>query len=168
MFHRRKLLACKKRGACVGKTKRGKGTKWMVVADGAGVPLGVSVASATPAEITLIESAWEKVRVSKRRSRGALCQPKRLILDRAYDADWLRLRMRDRGIEVICPHRSRRRKPPLQDGRSLRRYKRRWIIERTIAWLGNFRRLLIRWERSPKMYLAFLHMACLIITARQL
>lgn len=126
------------------------------------------MASATPAEITLIEAAWEKVCVPQRPRRASLCKPKRLILDRAYDADWLRLRMREQGIEVICPHRLGRRKPPLQDGRSLRRYKKRWIIERTIAWLGNFRRLLIRWERSPKMYLAFLHMACLIITARQL
>ncbi len=45
-----------------------------------------------------------------------------------------------RGIELIAPHRSNRKKPATQDGRALRRYKRRWIIERTNAWLGNFRR----------------------------
>jgi len=56
----------------------------------------------------------------------------------------------------------------LQDGRPLRRYKRRWIIERTIAWLQNFRRIVVRWERYSQMYLAFVHVACLLIAARQL
>ena len=62
-----------------------------------------------------------------------------MIMDRGYDSDGLRRQLRRRGIELIVPHRKGRRKPPTQDGRALRRYKRRWIVERTIAWLGNFR-----------------------------
>jgi len=91
-----------------------------------------------------------------------------LIADKAYDADWLRMILRLRGTELICPHRRGRKAQPMQDGRSLRRYHRRWIVERTIAWLGNFRRLLIRWERHVHMYRAFMNVACLLITARQL
>ena len=50
---------------------------------------------------------------------------------------------------MIAPHRRNRRKPKAQDGRKLRRYKRRWYkrrwkIERLFAWLGNFRRLVVR------------------------
>jgi transposase len=59
-------------------------------------------------------------------------------------------------------------KPPMQDGRKLRRYKRRWKVERTFAWLGNFRRLVVRWERNITMYRAFFHVACLLIILRQL
>ncbi len=95
-------------------------------------------------------------------------KPDRLIADKAYDADWLRILLWSRGIELICPHRKGRKRPPLQDGRPLRRYKRRWIVERTIAWLQNFRRLVVRWERYSQMYLAFVHVACLLIAARQL
>ena len=54
---------------------------------------------------------------------------------------------RARKIELICPHRRNRKKPKLQDGRKLRRYRRRWKVERTFAWLDNFRRLVVRWDR---------------------
>ena len=87
----------------------------------------------------------------------------KLIYDKAADSDPLRQRLLERGIELICPHRRNRKKRPLQDGRPLRRYRRRWKIERTIAWLGNYRRLLVRHERNPRMYLAFAHIACALI-----
>jgi transposase len=103
-----------------------------------------------------------------RRGRGRpRSKPRRLIYDRAADSDPLRKRLKKRGIDLICPHRSNRTKPPLQDGRKLRRYRRRWKIERTISWLGNFRRLLVRHDRDVKMYNAFFHVACLIITLRR-
>jgi hypothetical protein len=54
----------------------------------------------------------------------------------------------------------------LQDGRVLRRYRRRWKVERTFAWLQNFRRLVTRYERKASMFLAFVHVACLFITLR--
>ncbi len=90
-----------------------------------------------------------------------------MIGDRAYDSDALRERLARRGIELIAPHRSNRKKPPTQDGRALRRYQRRWIIERTIAWLGNFRRLTVRWDRSLTIYQAFFHIACFMIVLRR-
>jgi transposase len=96
-------------------------------------------------------------------------QPQRLVCDKGYDSDGLRERLLlERDIELICPHRKNRKRPPLQDGRKLRRKRRRWKVERTFAWLGNFRRLVVRYERSLKMYRAFFHVACLVITLRQL
>jgi len=94
-------------------------------------------------------------------------KPKRLIGDKAYDSDKLREDLKKQGIELIAPPRKNKRKK-LQDGRALRRYKRRWKIERTIAWLGNYRRLVTRWERNDKMYQAFLHIACALITCNNL
>src|SRR5437016_8464531 len=152
-LRRRQLCAGKKRGACVGKTKRGKGTKWMVVASGQGIPMGVQLASASPHETTLIESMLEQVSVPRRRGRPRK-NPTRLIYDKGGDSDPLRNRLKKRGIELICPHKSNRRKPPSQDGRKLRRYKRRWKMERSIAWLGNFRRLVVRYEHKISIYQA--------------
>ena len=151
----------------MGKTKRGKGTKWMVVADGQGIPLAAHLDSASPNEVTLIETTLANVTVPGETGGCPKTKPKRLIYDKAADSDPLRSRLKSRGIELICPHRSGRVTPPTQDGRKLRRYRKRWKIERTIAWLGAFRRLVVRWDRDIRSYQAFFHVACLLITVRQ-
>lgn len=140
----------------------------MVVADGQGVPLGVYLASATPNEVTLIEITLGQVAVPRKGRGRPRKNPPRLIYDKAADSDPLRDRLAKRGIDLICPHRANRIKPKRQDGRKLRRYKRRWKIERSIAWIANFRRLLVRYERQIMMFYAFVHVACLLIALRQL
>jgi transposase len=165
---RRQFRSSQKRGSKVGKTKRGKGTKWMVVVDGQGVPLGKQLYSASPHEARLAEETLASIRVSRRHCSGRPRQkPQRVIADRAYDSDPLRERLAARGITLIAPHRENRSKPPTQDGRGLRRYKRRWKVERTFAWLGNFRRLVVRYDRSITSYEAFFHIACFMITLRR-
>lgn len=119
--------------------------------------------------MTLLERTLDNIAVAPAEGRKRPPQPQRLVCDKGYDSDGLRGRLLSgRGIELVCPHRRSRKRPPLQDGRKLRRYKRRWKVERTFAWLGNFRRLVVRYERSLKMYGAFFHVACLVITLRQL
>lgn len=61
--------------------------------------------------------------------------PKRLVGDRAYDSDPLDAELAVQGVQMIAPHRSNRKKPKTQDGRVLRRYKRRWKVERLAAQL---------------------------------
>jgi transposase len=164
----RELRSRKKRGGGVGKTKRGKGTKWMVVVDGRGVPLGNYLHSASPAEVKLAETTLATIRVGRSHHAGRPRQkPLRVIADKAYDSDPLRKRLRQRGIELICPHKRNRVRPATQDGRALRRYRRRWIVERTNAWLGNFRRLVVRYDRSLTIYGAFFHIACFMIVLRR-
>ncbi len=87
-----------------------------------------------------------------------------MIADRGYDSDPLRKQLARHGIELTASHRKNRRKLPTQDGRVLRRYKRRWTVARTIAWLGNFRRLVVRYYPSPTIYSAFFQIACFMIT----
>jgi transposase len=157
-----------KKGAAVGKTKRGKETKWMVVVDGAGVPLGDHLHSASRAKVQLAETTLAAIRVSRRHCAGRTRQkPVRVIADKAYDSDPLRKRLRRRGIKLICPHKKNRVRPAMQDGRALRRYRRRWIVERTIGWLGNYRRLVVRYNRSLQIYRAFFHIACFMIVLRR-
>lgn len=139
----------------------------MVVVDGAGVPLGIQLGSASPAEVKLAESTLAQISVPQKRGRPR-SRPLRVIADRAYDSDPLRWRLLQRGILLISPHRRGRRKPSLNDGRTLRRYRNRWKIERTFAWLGNFPRLLVRYDYHLEIYQAFFHLACLIITLRYL
>lgn len=165
---RRELHAREKRGDAIGNTKRGKGSKCMVVVDGEGVPLGTTVHAASPAESQLIETTLDTITRPKP-GRGRLkARIQRLIADKAYDSDLLRVRLFDRGIELIAPHRRNRTSRKMQDGRALRRYRRRWKVERTFAWLQNFRRLVTRYERKAVMFLAFLHVACVLITLRAL
>jgi transposase len=164
----RQFRAGEKGGAEVGKTKRGKGTKWMVVVDGRGIPLGDHLCSASPSEVRLAETTLAAIRVGRRHRAGRPRQkPLRVIADKGYDSDALRARLRSRGILLIAPHRSNRHRTPPQDGRILRRYKRRWTVERTFAWLGNFRRLVVRYDRSLSIYRAFFHIACFMIVLRR-
>lgn len=103
------------------------------------------------------------------RRRGRPKQkPQRLIYDTAADSGELRKRLKKRGLELIAPHRRNRKAKPLQDGRKLRRYKRRWKVERTFAWLGNYRRLVVRYDKNIMMYEAFFHIACMMITIKRL
>jgi transposase len=136
----------------------------MVVVDGEGIPLGGCLVSASPNEVTLIETTLEQVAVPRAKGGRPKKNPKRLIYDKAGDSDPLRDRLEKRGIDFICPHRKNRAKAKRQDGRKLRRYRKRWKVERTFAWLGNFRRLVVRWDREIKIYQAFFHLACIIIT----
>lgn len=81
--------------------------------------------------------------------------------DKAADAEWLREGLDARGIELICPHRENRTKPPTHDGHSLRRDRHRWIVERTIGWLHHCRRIITRWEWYPELFEGFVHLVCL-------
>jgi len=132
----------------------------MTLVDGHGIPLAVDINSASPAEVNLIEPLLQKQLLHRR--------PHRLIYDRAADSDPLRKRLRQRGIEFICPHRSNRRRPPTQDGRKLRRYRKRWKVERAFSWLQNFRRLVVRYEYHAHLFLGFVQAACMLIALRKL
>jgi len=131
----------------------------MVVVDGQGIPLGSHLTSASPCEVRVAESTLDAIVLGRQR-------PARVIADRGYDSDPLRWRLINRSMLLISPHRKNRRATPLNDGRWLRRFRKRWKVERTFAWLGNYRRLVVRYDRSLSMYHTFFHIACALITLR--
>jgi transposase len=109
--------------------------------------------------VTLVETTLDNLIVAE--------APEKLIGDKAYDSDKLDERLaQERGIELIAPHKSNRRKPKTQDGRKLRRYRHRWRIERLFAWLQNFRRLVTRYEYYVDNFLGFARLACIVILLR--
>jgi transposase len=159
MFCGRDLCSGQKRGRCVGKTKRGKGTKIMGIADSHGLPVALRTESASPAEVKLVEQTLEE--------RIVPDVPERLIGDKAYDSDGLdKQLMENFGTEMIAPNRAKRRQT--QDGRPLRRYVRRWKVERMFAWLFNFRRLVVRYEYHIENFKGFLQLAAALILLRYL
>ena len=155
MLYRRHLFAGQKRGLLVGKTKRGKGTKIMAITDAGGAVLSVSVESASPHEVTLVETTLEVRFIEE--------LPERLIGDRAYDSDPLDEQLAQMGVEMIAPHKSNRKKKKTQDGRKLRRYKRRWKVERFFAWLFNYRRSIVRYEYKEQNFKAIILLASSMI-----
>ena len=155
--YRRDFQPGEKRGLHVGKTKRGKGTKIMAIADGNGLPLALCTASASPAEVRLVRQTLQALSVGL---------PERLIGDKAYDSDALDCDLDALGVEMIAPN--RRNRSRTQDGRPLRRYKRRWKIERLFAWLGHNRRLIVRYERHVANFLGFLQLAACKILMRHI
>jgi transposase len=117
------------------------------------------VESASPHEVRLVDSTLVHMVVP--------CAPHNLIGDTAYDSDKLDAALKPYGIELIAPH-GINRKNKTQDGRCLRRLRRRWKIERLFAWLQNFRRLVVRYEHHAENFPGMLHLGCCVILLRYL
>jgi len=133
----------------------------MVIADKNSLPVAVRVGSASPSEVTLVETTIN--------TKYTKANPTLLVGDKAYDSDPLDQYLKDTyDVSLIAPHKANRVKPKTQDGRPFRRYKKRWKIERLNAWLQNFRRVTIRWEYKLANYTGFVQLACLLILLRNM
>jgi transposase len=126
----------------------------LVLMDGDRIPLGAVITPANEHESQHIERLIDAAVVE-------LPVANRLLYDGAADSDPLRARLAARDIDLICPHRANRVKPPTQDGRKLRRRRHRWRIERTNAWLHNYGRIALRKDRLAAMFLGWVQLACL-------
>ena len=126
-------------------------------------PLAVWLSAANVHEGTLLEDAIDAVEPI-RRPRGQPGRPRRrparLHADKAYSSRSNRRALRARGITP------RIARPGIDSSRRLGRH--RWMVERTLAWLGRYRRLAIRWERRADIHLAFLNLGCALICFRVL
>jgi transposase len=133
----------------------------MAIVDRRSLPVAIHVASASPAEVRLVRPTLD--------DRFLADFPPRLIGDKAYDSDPLDAELlRTFGLDLIAPHKSNRVAVSTQDGRALRRYKRRWVVERFFAWLHNSRRLVTRWEHHVENFVAMLQLGCMRILLRHL
>jgi transposase len=144
----------------VGRCRAGKATKIVALADRHGLPLAIHIAGGNRPSV-LTEGTLDSAFVEE--------LPPRLIGDKAWDNAPLQQRLaEERGIELIAPKRGGKRPSKRkQDGRSLRRYKRRWKVERLFAWLKRWRRIGTRWERKAENYLAFLQLGCAVLLLRR-
>ena len=127
----------------------------MAIADSSGLPIAVWAGAANTHEVKLVETTIDSKHVKGR--------PKILVGDMAYDSDPLDKRLKKKRIRLVAPHKRNRVRKKTQDGRELRRYKRRWKVERLFAWLQNQRRCQTRYEYYIENFLGFVKLACLVI-----
>ena len=141
----------------------------MLLVDANGTPLGFRLATAQLNEVELARPTLETVRVPRVRGRAGRprTRPAQVVADRAYHSAALRQYLRRRGIRCCIPPRRRparwRRKRGRPTAARREDYARRWVVERTFAWLGNYRRLLVRHERLLATYHGFFALALAMI-----
>lgn len=144
-----------------------------MVCEGQGIPLNVAVIAANQAEWRQATPVLDGIRVPRRRGRPKQ-RPTCVLADRGYDVRALRLQLRQRHIRAVIPTYPHGRhslgdKPlrprPKRRLRAVdaRLYKRRYPVERTFAWLDNYRRLVVRYERSADLFRAFCILAFILI-----
>jgi transposase len=137
-------------------TDRGKlGTKRSVLTDGGGVPLGVAVEGANRNDFKMARETLESIPVA--RPAPTPEQPQGMCLEKGYAVD----EVRELLAELRFTAHSRARGEEAQAITREAGYKaRRWVVERTHRWMNRFRRLLVRWDKKVRNYLAFLPLAC--------
>ncbi len=137
-------------------TNRGKpGTKRHVISDRQGIPLVCRITGANRHDSSVFEELIEAIPPIKRPSGQRRKRPDKLHADKAYDIPRCRRYLRRRGI------RTRIARKGIESSQRLGRH--RWVIERTLAWLNQFRRLAIRYERRSDMHEAFLTLGCCLV-----
>jgi transposase len=129
--------------------------------EGHGIPLAVAIEGANRHDMKLVKPTIEDLKLNRPMATVAL--PQGLCLDKGYDYDEVRTLVAEFGFTA---HIRARAEEADQIKREAGFRARRWVVERTHSWMNRFRRILIRWEKLAKTYLAFLHLACAIITWR--
>ncbi|GAB1819032.1 hypothetical protein HerbRD11066_21960 [Herbidospora sp. RD11066] len=159
-MHRQLPRTDPQRGDHVGPSPvdRGRpGSKHHLIVDSHGTPLAVSVTGGHRNDVTQLIPLLEAIQPIRGRPRR---RPRRLFADRGYDHDKYRTLVRARGVIPVIA----RRGTPHGSGLG----KVRWVVERTLAWLHQFKRLRVRSERQARLHHALLLLACSIICLRRL
>ena len=139
------------------------GSKQHLLVDASGIPLARTVTGGNRNDVTQLLPLVDAVRSVRGKVGRPRRRPDRVTADRGYDHDKYRRQLRERGI---TPEIARRQ---TEHGSGLGRA--RWVVERTFAWLHNFKRLLVRYDRRHEIHEAFLAIACCLVcfrTAREI
>ncbi|MFF9984632.1 IS5 family transposase [Streptomyces erythrochromogenes] len=155
--------AGRKRGPLTGPnpTDRGKpGSKVHLITDRNGLPLSLGIAGANMHDSLGLEPLVRGIPPIRSRRGPRRRRPGKLHADKGYDYDHLRRWLRRRGVR----HRIARR--GTESSQRLGRH--RWVVERTVSWLGGCRRLHRRYERKAEHFLAFVGIAAALICHRRL
>jgi IS5 family transposase len=134
--------------------------KLEIVVDASGLPLGMAVAGANVSEQDLLMPALDDVPIE-------VPEGTPVIADKGHDSDPLRDELEAAGFEPIIPHRKNRVKPSRNDGRRLRRYGHRWLVERTNAWIHCYRALAVRWSHYSFMYVGLVYLSFIYLALQR-
>lgn len=135
--------------------------KRSLLTEGHGVPIGLAIEGAQRHDMKLVRPTIESIIVERPAPNEE--QPQGMCLDKGYDYDEVRDILREFGFTAHIRARG-------EEAKALKKeagFKaRRWVVERAHSWMNRFRRLLVRWDKKPQNYLAFLHFACGLIAFR--
>ncbi len=135
--------------------------KRSLLTEGHGLPIGLVIEGANRHDMKLMRPTIESIIVD--RPEPSEEQPQEMCLDKGYDYDEVRDILHEFGFTAHI-------RPRGEEAKAIQReagFKaRRWVVERAHSWMNRFRRLLIRWDKKPENYLAFLHFACGLIAFR--
>ena len=129
--------------------------------DAQGIPVGLAVDGANRHDMKLVRATVDRLSVP----HPAPCpaHPQDLCLDKGYDFAEVRRTLDEFGFTAHIRSRGEEAQA-IKTGAGFK--ARRWVVERTHSWLNRFRRILIRWDKSPDNYIAFLHFAGALIALR--
>ena len=137
-------------------TDRAKqGSKRHLICDGFGIPLAIKLTGANCHDSTQALPLLDAIPPLQGPRGRPRCRPDCMVGDRAYDAEHIRRALRARHIRPLLARRN------TEHGSGLGQW--RWVVERTFAWLNQFRRLRVRYEKRADMHLAFLTLGCILI-----
>src|SRR6266487_1626411 len=136
------------------------GSKHHLLVDATGIPLAWRLTGGNRHDSTQLIPLVDRVPPVRGKAGRPRRRPARVTADRAYDYDSRRRELRQRGI---TPKIARRK---TEHGSGLGRY--RWVVERTFAWLHNFKRLLVRYDRRQEIHEAFLALGCCLVCFKRL
>ena len=161
MCRRQRNNSCSRGGEKTGPSpvdRRKPGSKHHILTDGNGIPIVAHTSAANKHDVTELLELINDVPPIKGKVGTPRYRFDELYADRAYDSDPHRQGLRDVGITAHIARRN------TEHGSGLGLY--RWVVERTISWLHQFRRLRIRYERRADIHQAFLTIACVLICHR--
>jgi len=140
-------------------TDRAKlGSKRHLICDGQGVPLAIQLTGANRNDCQQALALVDDIPPLQGAFGHPRHRPDCVVGDRAYDAEAIRQGLRDRRIIPFLAKRN------TEHGSGLGRW--RWVVERTFAWLNQFRRLRVRYEKRADIHEAFLSLGCALICWR--
>ncbi len=135
--------------------------KRSLLTEGHGLPIGLTIEGANRHDMKLVRPTIESIIVARPAPTEA--QPQGMCLDKGYDYQEVRDILHEFGFSAhIRPRGKEAEAIKKQAGFKARR----WVVERAHSWMNRFRRLLVRWDKKPENYLAFLHFACGLIAFR--
>ena len=135
--------------------------KRSLLTEGHGLPIGLTIEGANRHDMKLVRPTIESIVVE--RPKPSEEHPQGMCLDKGYDYQEVRDILREFGLTAHI-------RPRGEEAQTIKRQAgfkaRRWVVERAHSWMNRFRRLLVRWDKKPENYLAFLHLACGLIAFR--
>ncbi len=138
-----------------------RGVKRSLLTEGHGVPIGLAVEGANRHDMKMVRDTIESLVVP--RPKPTQKKQQNMCLDAGYDYDEVRETLQEFGFTA---HIRSRGEEAQEIRKEAGKRARRWVVERTHSWLNRFRRILIRWDKKPQTYIAFLQFACALIAFR--